>query len=119
MRRVWINPPTYNVDGDLRLDITGDTELETVSRRLSRTATLDGGAVIYDTGHSSGDRTFNLFFPGISQANSELLQAWTKAYSILHITTAESTFEIAPETYKYARGRGQLTALVQSDLVND
>lgn len=119
IRRVWINPPSYHVDGDLRLVITSETELETVGRRVSRTATLDGSAVVYDTGHSSGDRIFLLFFPGITQADSETLQAWVKAYSTLYIATDESVFEAVPEEYKYARGRGQLRALVTSDLVND
>ena len=119
MRTVWINPPTFNIQGDLRLGITADTELENVGRRLSRTATLDGSAVVYDTGYSSGDRIFILRFSQISQSDSELLQSWVKSYSTLYITTAESTFEAAPESYSYTRSRGQMRALVLSDLVND
>lgn len=35
------------------------------SRRVSRTATLDGGVVLIDSGYSEGDRTFELYAAGM------------------------------------------------------
>ena len=119
MRTVLINPPIFAIHGDLRLKVYGDVDLERVERRVSRTATLDGGAVLADTGYSSGDRIFELRLIGISQADSETIQTWTKNYATLHVATHQSVYEAAPERYSYASGVGQLRLLVISDLVND
>lgn len=119
MRFVTINPPVFALAGDLRLEIAADVDLEGVARRVSRTATLDGGAVLSDTGYSSGDRIFDLNFPGISQADSETMQSWVKTYATLIVGTEQSVYQGAPEFYRYSGGTGQLRILVTSDLVND
>lgn len=37
------------------------------TRRVSRTATLDGGVVLIDSGYSEGDRTFELYAAGMKE----------------------------------------------------
>lgn len=116
-RLICINPPVYDPDGDLRLAISGDTDLEAITRRVSRTATLDGGAVLTDTGYSAADRTFLVNLPGISSEDSARLRRWVRDFATLIVATEESVFEAAPEQFTYSDGTAQLKLLVISDLV--
>jgi hypothetical protein len=57
---IAISTPTYDLDGARIFSRTERTNLTAISRRVTRTATLDGGVSIYDGGHSAGDRTIEL-----------------------------------------------------------
>lgn len=50
----------FDILGAELLRITGDSELDSIERRVSRTATLDGGAVLLDSGYAEADRTLTL-----------------------------------------------------------
>lgn len=58
--RVSICSTRCNPLGDLLLQASEDSQFNFLARRLTRTATLDGGAVIADNGFSAADGTFKI-----------------------------------------------------------
>lgn len=51
---------TYNQDAPLILRLKPDSNLDNLTRRVTRTATLEGGCVLSDLGFSYGDLSFTL-----------------------------------------------------------
>ena len=62
------------------------------TRRLSRSATLDGGCVITDGGLSDGDRTFRYSASQLSAATLDALWAMFGTESLVHLCCAEGVF---------------------------
>lgn len=58
----------------LRLD-PGASDLRSWTRRLSRTATLDGGAVVTDGGFCQADRSLVLAIRDLTAADADALEA--------------------------------------------
>jgi len=65
-------------------------------RRVSRTATLDGGVSVYDTGYSAGDRDMTIKVPRASRAISDYFAYLVKTYSEITVATSESVFSGVP-----------------------
>lgn len=61
-------------------------------RRVSRTATLDGGVAVYDTGYAPGDRDLIIKVPRASREIADFLAYLVKTYNEITVTTAESAF---------------------------
>jgi hypothetical protein len=61
-------------------------------RRLSRSATMDGGCVITDSGISNGDRTISFTAPNVERAVSDLLWSIFEDNSMVMLSTAEGVF---------------------------
>jgi hypothetical protein len=69
------------------------------ARRVSRTATLDGGAVLYDTGFSAGDKTIDVTEKNASQAAIEWAEYIVSTYSTVTVTTKDGAYTGAPQEY--------------------
>lgn len=67
------------------------------SRRLTRTATLDCSASIYDGGYSDADRTFTLSLEAVSRDDGDTLSRWLQWYGTLLVATREGVFSCAPQ----------------------
>lgn len=67
-------------------------------RRASRTATLDGGVVVYDTGYAAGDRDLTIKVPGASREIIDFMLYLVKTYNEITVTTQESAFLGVPAT---------------------
>jgi len=52
--------PVFNADGNIHVKPLPDSNLDGVSRRVSRRATIDGGVWVDDFGYSDGDRTLSI-----------------------------------------------------------
>lgn len=61
------HPPILTLD-------PGASDTRSRTRRITRTATLDGGAVINDGGYSEADRTMTLAVRGLTQAQAAILE---------------------------------------------
>ena len=81
-----------------------------VSRRLTRTATLDGGATIYDTGYSAAARTLTLV-TDISYL--DWMERIVKTYSLVLVSTEEGLFKGAPRSSRIRNGRVEIDILVK------
>lgn len=57
-----------------RLTLADGSDTQARARRLTRTPTLDGGAVVYDGGLAEADRTFTLSVLNLTAAEADSLR---------------------------------------------
>lgn len=69
-----LTPVDYWFGHPPRLNITPDSDLRTLARRLTRTATLDGDAVVTDGGYCQADRTITLEIRDLTRADADALE---------------------------------------------
>ena len=62
------------------------------NRRISRTATLDGGAVIIDGGVTDADRSFDFSATQAQEDTIETLWAMFQAEGLVHLSCPEGVF---------------------------
>ena len=85
----------------------GDT-----ARRVSRIATLDGGAAILDGGYTVADRTITLDLTGQDKTLIDDLKYLTEMYSKLLVFTPDGAFTATPERLSEQGGTVRMTLLV-------
>lgn len=85
----------YDYDGDFVLNLDMQkSDLSVISRRVSRTATLDGSAIIVDNGYTASDATFKLV-PKIdtqSDAMKNAIYQLVKLHSSLTLSTSDGCY---------------------------
>lgn len=69
-----LTPVSYWFGHPPQLRLDPESDLRTLARRLTRTATLDGGAVVADGGFCQADRTITLAIRDLSAADADLLE---------------------------------------------
>jgi hypothetical protein len=111
-----ISTPTFDLNGVVSLKISADSELKTNSRRVSRSATLDGGVVITDGGYSDGDRTFRVNYRDMSQEDEAKLWEIFKNYSQVIISNIEGCFSGVLEYVKCQNGSGTVSIMYKERL---
>lgn len=82
------------------------------ARRTSRTATLDGGVSVYDTGYAVGDRDINLRVPNASPEVAAFLAYIVESYGEIKVMTEEGAFLGVPSQYG-KDDSGAATMLIQ------
>lgn len=102
--------------GYLALDVKADSEIGTLSRRVTRTATLDGGAEIEDNGYSAADATYTITVrlpsPGYEAAIMRLVQL----YPLLILSTRYGVFRGVVDYFRPAGATASLRFLVSQKL---
>lgn len=114
--RVALSPVGFDLAGHVAWEVSRpDTDLGETRRRVNRVATLDGGAVVNDFGHSEADRTVTLewdagavLVAGVHEAVDRLV----RLYGRLRLVTQDGVFLVAPESYKRDARRARLVLLV-------
>jgi hypothetical protein len=91
----------YDPDGHCYIDAGElDRGVEVVNskreRRVSRTATLDGGVATYDTGYAVADRTLIVKIPVPTSAQTVLFFHLAETYSEIIVTTGDGAFKGTP-----------------------
>jgi predicted ThiF/HesA family dinucleotide-utilizing enzyme len=108
----------YNPVGNVILTISDSTEIAFLSRRLSRVATLDGGAVIVDNGFSPSDGAINLVID--AGANSlavyKLVADMIKSFGMVTVSTVDGVFLAALESITNNKTRLVIKLLIKSQL---
>ena len=87
------------------------SNLERLSRRVSRIATLDGASVVNDSGYSDTDRTL-VVEAEITEAQKATLEYMIKAYSRLNVASRAGFFSCALRNMGVDNGQLSLTLLV-------
>lgn len=83
----------FDYFGDFLIPIEQfDSDLSHISRRVSRTATLDGGAIIVDNGYSASDATFTIIIRDIDNTTRVALMTMIKRHSAITISVKENIF---------------------------
>jgi hypothetical protein len=102
--KIALSTLTVDPFGAQLLDIDpGRASLGATTRRVSRIATLDGGASILDGGYSVADRNISVDISGQSRETVEALRYLFQTYSTLLVLTEEGAFRAAPETLTSTR----------------
>lgn len=119
---IGISSRTFDLQGARRfsareLDPKDYNQIFRWNRRMSRTATLDGGVSVYDTGYAPGDRTMNINVPHAPQDVIDFMSYMTKTYSEVVVSTRESIFIGNPaDAYVDAAGAAVMMIQITQDL---
>lgn len=73
---------------------TGRAIEQAQSRRAARSATIDGGCVVYDAGWSACDRTFTVKVPHASREQHDALAYLLRSYQTCVLSCEHGTFEV-------------------------
>lgn len=94
-----ISAPTADTSGYIELPVLPAQTSGPVARRVTRVATLDGGAVLNDFGFSDADRTIELRWPATDAAREAAVARLVTLYQTVVVVTRAGAFRAAPETY--------------------
>ncbi|MBT8085974.1 MAG: hypothetical protein KJN72_12165 [Woeseia sp.] len=93
-------------------EIDPNSDIENGSRRVTRTATLDGGAAVVDTGFSHSDRQLLVTLPNPTRSLFDAIAHLCQLYPEITVTTIEGAFVAVIEDYRAANSRVELTLLL-------
>ena len=99
-RIIGISTTIYDIDGAIILKdiLQRSTSVKSLTRRINKVATLDGGVIVEDRGFSEGDRNFEIFVP-FSQTVHDIMLRLIKTYDQLLLTNDEGAFLVAPAEF--------------------
>lgn len=87
----------FDTDGYLVLSALDGTDVQSMSRRVNRVATLDGGAAVNDFGMSQSDRKFTIL-ARVSAETEAKLRRMIELHGRLMCSTPEGVFLVAFES---------------------
>jgi hypothetical protein len=102
--------------GDCIVLNTNSQPVQENTRRLSRTATLDGGAVITDGGWSDADRNFEFMVKNVSEYIRDALWALFLRESQVHLACPEGVFAGYLQRIRIAGADVTVSFMVQEKL---
>ena len=82
----------FDYSGDFLLIAEQDSDFSHVSRRVSRSATLDGGCIIVDNGYTPSDATLTIVISQITDATRLALLAMIKTHSAITVAYQNNIF---------------------------
>ncbi|MDD2927060.1 hypothetical protein [Rhodoferax sp.] len=107
---------TFDPLGVVTLDCVPEQTLGETRRRMSRVATLDGGAVFNDGGYSEADRTIQLRWVPKSAEQEAAVARLVERYARLQVSTRRGVFLAATEAYAPGATESSLSLLVVEKL---
>lgn len=113
---ISFSTPAFDLAGSVILIRTERSDIQNTSRRVSRSATLDGSVSISDLGFTDGDRTFRIKATRISAEIYEAMAYIQQNYPLVMISTERGIFLGAIENLSVSRGVLRATYLVKEKL---
>jgi len=92
---IGISSVSYDPNGFVMLKEDVNTSIPVFSRRVSKTATLDGNSVVSDLGYSASDGDFSVEVSNISKEEIDTLIYLIKTYSVLRLSSNIGSFEVS------------------------
>ena len=96
-----------------------ETDYGVLEPRISRTATLDGGAVIASSGCSHADRTLLIYADNVSAKAEAALRRITAQAAIVTMANSEGVFTGAISRFSCKYGKLEFTFLIKDKLTPD
>lgn len=90
---IGLSTKVLDLNGFLVIQEGLGTTFPQLSRRVTRTATLDRKSVINDSGYSEGDHEYLIHAHNMSMAEIAILEYMVKTYSIIRISSKLGCFE--------------------------
>jgi len=112
---ISISTQTASATGNIVIHEKRDSELKNYPARVSRSATLDGGAVITHSGFSHGDRTLSVK-GDVSAADEAVITALVQSSTLLRISMKDGVFLGAISAMKIDNGSLDMTILIQEKI---
>jgi hypothetical protein len=85
-------------------------------RRVSRTATLDGGCAIYDTGYTDADRTLVVSVSRPTLQDMEFADHVCRNCPEIHVHSGDGCYLGVPERFAVGNGGLRITILITERL---
>ena len=106
---------TYDLDGAKMFpqDPASMMGNDTGARRSSRTATLDGGCVIYDSGYAAADRTLIL---ATELSYIDFFEHLVRYYSSVLVSVQAGIFKGNPQRWRIRQGKAEIEILVTEEV---
>jgi len=111
-----ITTKDFDLNGHVLLQPDVDSRLLDNTRRVSRTATLDGGCSIDDQGFSHGDRTLDIRQTGVSADTFARLQYITRTYSSVRVSQPDGVFSGCISSVNMDKGTAKIKILIQEKI---
>lgn len=111
-----LSTPTVDIEGYVELRVRDDQPPGEARRRVTRAATLDGGAVMNDFGFTDADRTIELSWRPTTPGHEASVLRLVELYGRLHVSTRAGVFLAAPESYRQGADESRLRLLVLSKI---
>lgn len=98
---ISICPRDYGLT-TLLFEADPSSDLRSATRRMTRTATLDGGVAITDGGWSDGDRTLSITIPqrAATPAMAAAIETLKRNHLRVSVATDEGVFEALLQRYR-------------------
>lgn len=91
--QISISSVIFDPAGHLLAEIDPEQSgLDYLSRRVSRTATLDGGAYVVDNGYTASDATFTIVFKNLAPHDRATIERMVTLHSELIVVTNRGAF---------------------------
>lgn len=109
---IGLSKTTQEAGGAIIIKKTERSEIRRAEARVSRTPTLDLGAVIDHRGYSDGDRTIRVETE-VNEADADFLWSMFKEELYVNITTSDGYFHGSVSAMSIDRGQLSMTLLVK------
>jgi len=99
---IGVSARVFDLNGDRifnNTDRSYDVKNRSGARRVSRTATLDGGASVADTGYSYADKTILVQIPDAPLADIVFAEYICKTYQLVTVCTDDGAYLAIPESH--------------------
>lgn len=111
-----LSTPVWDAQGYIEVNALPSQNVGDTRRRVNRTATLDGGAVVNDSGYSEADRTIDLKWKPGTVDYEYTVERLVRFYPRVNISIRSGFYEAAVESYKPTPTESTLRLLVLSKL---
>ena len=113
---ISISTTTFDLDGSRVFNSHDEPVLTAISRRVTRTATLDGGVSIYDGGMTDGDRDIVVGIANPSEYDVKFCEYIARNYSEVTVICSEGAFLADPVTPSYSNSKLKFTLYIKEKI---
>ena len=116
--RITFESTVFDLVGVISLEALPGSDLSASTRRVTRTETLDGNAVIIDNGYTAADSTLAIE-AWLTESEQQRLQHLMRIYPEIIATTPEGCYlGVIDSVRQNGDGRMQVSFLVQRTLTH-
>lgn len=109
---IHITATTFDIDGYVDFEPLPAQQSDTFERRVSRVATLDGGAAVSDRGYSDSDRTLTYTYRPVSKEHDERARRIVRLHPTVTVSAPEGVFRAVPQSFENGKAENTFTLLV-------
>lgn len=117
--RVTLTAQQFDLAGAVALDCLPDQTSGDVARRVSRVATLDGGAAFNDFGYSEADRTIELRWQPVGAVQEAAVARLLRLHRWIYVGMPAGLWLAAPDRFVPGAKESRLTLLVKEKVSQD